>query len=219
MNGRRILPSKEASLQLPNPVPTFRQHQNRVTCQMALELSLVKSLIVKGAEFRCRTAECPDKPELASDYINDEPKPRLLRKLEAILGFALHLRERISRRQEVCVQVVAAARRKGQISGLVGGLKSATQQTTASQEMFRPWHDVAAETRIGPGLEPLQAAFLNEFVTEASESKSVAVGAELRSSYHTKPYIGEARTVTIAVLEAEIDHPTDGKGKQAHISV
>src|SRR6516162_4266955 len=113
MNGRPILPSKEASLQLPNPVPALRQHQNRVTRQMALKLSFVKSLIVKRAEFRCRPAERPDKPKLASDYINDETEPSLLRKLEAILGFTLYLSERISRCQEVCVQVVAAARSKG----------------------------------------------------------------------------------------------------------
>ena len=39
-------------------------------------------------------------------------EPRLLRKLEATLGFALHLSERIARREKIRVQVVAAVRRQ-----------------------------------------------------------------------------------------------------------
>ena len=83
--------------------------------------------------------------------------------------------------------------------------------------MFRPWHDVVSEARIGPGLEALQAAFLDQLVAEATESKSDLVVAEVRSSYDTKPYIGEARTVAIAILEAEVDRPADNQGKKVSI--
>ena len=54
----------------------------------------------------------------------------------------------------------------------------------------------------------------DQFIAKPPESKSVLVVAEMRSGYHAKPYIGEARTVAIAMLEAEIHHPTDDQGKQ-----
>src|SRR5262249_21650155 len=151
-----------------------------------------------------QATEGPDKPKLGGDHVNDETEPRLLRKLEAILGFTLYLSERISRRQEVRVQVVAAVGGKGKVAGLLRGLKSPTQQITANPEMFCPWHDVAPKARIGPRLEALQAAFLDQFVADGTESKSGVVVAETRSSYDTKHYIGEARTVTVAPLEAQI---------------
>ena len=75
---------------------------------MALEPKLIKLPIVKGAEFRRQAPESPDKPELRGDDVDDETKPSLLGKLEAILGFTLHLSERISRGEKVRVQVVAA---------------------------------------------------------------------------------------------------------------
>ena len=56
---------------------------------MALEPKLIELFIVKGAEFRRQATEGPDKPELRGDDVNDETKPSLLRKLEAILGFTL----------------------------------------------------------------------------------------------------------------------------------
>src|ERR1700738_4595322 len=126
---------------------------------MALEPNLIKLPIVKRAEFRRQATEGPDKPKLCGDEINDVTEPGLLGQLEAILSFTLHLTQRISSRQQVRVQVVAAVRRKSEVAGLVRGLESATQQITASPEMFRPWDDVVCEERIAPGLEAPQAAF------------------------------------------------------------
>src|SRR5580704_11570485 len=184
---------------------------------MPLETNFIKLPVVKEAEFRRQATEGPDKPKLCGDEVNDVTEPGLLGKREAILGFTLHLNQRISSRQKVRVQVVAAVRRKSEVAGLVRGLESATQQITASPEMFRPWHDVVSEARIGPGLEALQAAFLDQFVAEATELKSGLVVVEVRSSYDTKPYIGEARTVAIAILEAEVDRPADNQGKKVGI--
>src|SRR6476660_2939377 len=122
---------------------------------MALELQLIKLPIVKGAELRRRTTEGPDKPELRGDYVNDETKPSLLRKLEGTLGFTLHLLERLSRRQKVRVHVVEAVRRKTKVADPVRGLESPTYEVTAGANMFRPRHDVTSESQIGPGLEAL----------------------------------------------------------------
>src|SRR5271170_8091404 len=119
---------------------------------MALEQELIKSPIVKGAEFRRRTTEGTDKPELRGDDVNDQTKPRLLRKLEAILGFILHLRERISRREKVRVQVFAAVPRISEIADLVRSLECPAYQVTASPDMFCPWHDLTPERQIRSGL-------------------------------------------------------------------
>src|SRR6266478_5299762 len=108
---------------------------------MALEPKLLKLPIVKGAEFRRQTTECSNKPELRGDDVNDETKPPgLLRKLETILGFTLHLHERISRCQKICVQVDAAVHRKTEVADLVRGLERTMYQATAIPDMFRPWH-------------------------------------------------------------------------------
>ena len=63
---------------------------------MALELKLIKPLIVEAAKFRGQPTEGPDKSELRGDDVNDEAEPRLLGKRETVLGFRLHLGKRIS---------------------------------------------------------------------------------------------------------------------------
>src|SRR5260370_38225801 len=105
---------------------------------MAIEPKLIKLSILKGAEFRRHATEDPDKPELRSDDVNGEAKPSLPRKLEAILGFTLHLHERISRCQKVCVQVDAAVDRKRKVADLVCGIERPMDQTAATPAIFLP---------------------------------------------------------------------------------
>ena len=57
--------------------------------------------------------------ELRGDDVDDETEPRLPRELEAMLGFALHLDERIARRKKVRVQIVAAVRGIGEVADFV----------------------------------------------------------------------------------------------------
>ena len=148
-------------MQLSDPIPALGQRQYWLTSQMTFEFQLIKLSIVKGAEFWRQATKGPDKRELRSDDVNDQTKPSLLSKLEAILGFTLHLHERISRRQKVRVQVGAAVRRKSEIADLVRDLESPAYQVTASPNMFRPWHDLTSEQHIRPGLEPLQSALFD----------------------------------------------------------
>ena len=68
---------------------------------MALEPNLIKSPIVKRAEFRRQPTEGPNKPELRGDKVNDVAELGFLGEREAILGFTLHLSQRIARRQKV----------------------------------------------------------------------------------------------------------------------
>src|SRR6266478_7627945 len=178
---------------------------------MALEPKLIKLSILKGAEFRRHATEGPDKPELRSDDVNDETKPSLPRKLEAILGFTLHLHQRISRCQKVRVQVDAAVHGKAEVADPVRHLERPMDQVTASPDMFRPWDHVTSEDHVGPGLEALQATLFDQLIAEPAESKSVPVVAEVRSGYLTKPTVGNTRPVAVASLETEIDRPADGQ--------
>src|SRR5438093_8003984 len=139
---------------------------------MALELQFIKVFIVEGSEFRRRTTKGADKAELRRGDVNSEAKPRLLRKLESILGLTLHLHERISCRQKVHVQVHAAVCREREVADFVRGLEPATYQITTSPDMFRPRHYVTSEHHISLGLEPLQAAFFNHFIAELTESSA-----------------------------------------------
>ncbi len=72
---------------------------------------------------------------------------------------------------------------------------------------------MVAEDQIGPGLEALQPALFDQIIAELAEAKSGLVVAEVRPSDHAQHCIGEARAVAVAVLEAEIDHPTDDQGR------
>ena len=83
--------------------------------------------------------------------------------------------------------------------------------------MSRPGHDEISEVHVGPGLEALQPALFDQVIAELAEAKSGLVVAEARSGEHAEPYIGEARTVAVAALEAEIDRPADDQGKQVRI--
>ncbi len=63
---------------------------------MALEAKLIELRVVKGAKARNQSAKSPNEPELRGDDVCDEAEPRFFGKLEAILGFPLHILEWIS---------------------------------------------------------------------------------------------------------------------------
>src|SRR6266850_6617974 len=128
LEGARIVAGKEARLQLADPVPALRQRQIRVGGETTLHPKLIKLLIVKATEIRRRAAECPNEPELRGDGVNGKTEPHLLRKRETKLGFALHLIERITRREKVRDQVGAAVRRKSEVTDLVRRFERATHQ-------------------------------------------------------------------------------------------
>src|SRR5262249_48523229 len=85
--------------------------------------------------------------------------------------------------------------------------------------MFCPWHNDISETHIRSSFIALQAALLNQFIAEPTESKSVLVVAETRSGYNGKPYVGKARSVAVTVLETKIHHVADDQGRQVLVVV
>src|SRR5262249_35267671 len=83
--------------------------------------------------------------------------------------------------------------------------------------MFRPWNDKSSEGHIGAGLIAMQATLLHQIVTKLAKPESGLIVSEMRSREHTQPYIGVARSVTIAVLQTEPDHPTNHESKKSSI--
>ena len=163
--------------------------------------------------MRCRAAEGADQPELRHDGVDGEAKPRLVRKFEAALHFTLCVDERISHGEQVRVQVLAGDRRISQVAGLVGGIEGPTQQITACLDMFRPWHDVIPEDYIGPRQEAIECALVDQLIAEPTELKSSLVVAGVRSRLpDTERNIGDARTVAVAALEAQVDQPSRWRG-------
>ena len=120
---RRVLAGEETRLELTDGVPALGERQIRIRRETPLDLTLVKLLIVKGAERPRQPAERPDQPELRGDQIDDKAKPHLPRKREPILELALCLDERIACRQHVRVQLLAAVGGVGQIADPVCSLE------------------------------------------------------------------------------------------------
>ena len=153
LHGRRITARKETCLQLADPVPALDKRQIRICRKTALDPSLIKLLIVKGAECRRQAAQRSDQPELAGDGINDKTEPRLLSKREAAFGFAFHLGKWIACREKVRVQFVTAVGGVSEIADLVCRLERAAHKIAAFPDMSRPGQNDIAKVHIGPCLE------------------------------------------------------------------
>src|SRR6266403_825380 len=186
---------------------------------MALDPKLIKLLIVEAAKRRGQSPESPDQPELCGHSVNDRPESCLLCKGESILGLNLRILERIARREKVCGQLAAAKRRVSDVANLVCCLERAAHQVLAIPDMLGPWQNDISKVHVGPGLEALQSASFYQVIAEPAEAVSGLIVAESRSGERAKQYIGEARTVAIAALEAEIDRSAGNQGKQTPIRV
>src|SRR5262249_15254322 len=182
-----------------------------------LEPQFIKLPIIKGAEFRRRTTEVPDKPELRGHLVNGVTKAGFLCKREAMLGFALHLNQPIARREQDCVQAGATVRGEREVADLGRDFVSATQQFVANPDMRCPGHQLTSKIYIGPDLEGSQPPRFDQFIAKLAESKSGLVVTETRSGDHAEPYVGHTRAVGVADVEAEINGLTDGQGKKVRI--
>src|SRR5882762_6236123 len=186
---------------------------------MALHPKLIKLLIVEGAKRRRQSPESPDQPKLCGHSVNDRPKPCFLRKGESILGLTLRIIERVARREKVRGQVATAKRRVSDVADIGCCLERAPYQIPASPDMFRPGQNDISKVHIGPGLEAPQSASFDQVIAKPSEAVSGLVVAESRSGERAKQYIGEARTVAVAALEAEIGRSAGNQGKQIPIRI
>src|SRR5262249_55641308 len=184
---------------------------------MTLEPKLIKVFIIELAEFHCQPSKCPDKPKLGGDAIYDENEPDVSRELETTLGFTLHLGQRISGRQEICVQGVAAVGGVSEITDPVRGVETATMKLSRWLDVSRPWDNQSPKRHIGPRLIATQSALLNQVITELAKPEPGIIVSEMRSSDHPQPHIGVARSVAVAVLQAEANHPRNHEIEKSRI--
>src|ERR1700679_4011882 len=86
--------------------------------------------------------------------------------------------------------------------------------------MFRPRQNVISKIHISPGLKTRSAASLDKVIAELTEAIcGWPIVAEARAGNHRQQYVGAARGVTVAALEAEIDRTAGDYGKQVRIRI
>ena len=184
---------------------------------MALERELLEPNVIETAECRGEAAQRADELQLARDEVLEQAEPGLLRKLEAALGLALHLDERIATGQHVAVHLLAAIRCKRQVAALVRGFEGPARQLAGGADMRRPRHEEGAEAHVGPGLVTLEPALFDQLIAKPAELSCGLVLVEVSCRDQTEPYVGDTGSVAIAVLEAEIDLPARDQGMQVCI--
>jgi len=184
---------------------------------MIFKAPLVELPIVEGAEFRRPAAQSPDQTDLGRDDVDDETKARSPRELEPVLGFPLHFAKRISRREQIRVQVVAAIGRKSEVAGVDCGVESAAHQIPSGLDVLRPGDDEIPKSHVGTRLVAMQSALFHQLIPKPAESESGRVVSEVRSENHSKPDIGKTRSIAVTMLEAEVRDPTDDEVAQSFV--
>ena len=86
--------------------------------------------VIEATETHRKAAKIADKRKLRRDDVNYRTMTGFLGKLQALLGFALHVGERISYRQKPVIQVMARVCRVCEIADAIGGIKRSTEQTS-----------------------------------------------------------------------------------------
>src|SRR5262245_2342626 len=73
-------------------------------------------------------------------------------------------------------------------------------------DVFRPRDDQGSKGIVGAGLIAMQSTLLGQIASKSAKPDSGLVVTETRSGDHADIYIGQARCVAVAVLQAERDH-------------
>src|SRR6266849_3482120 len=187
---------------------------------MVFHPRLIHISIIEAAELRGQAAERPNECELRRDDVNDNAEAYLPQKRERILGSTLHLHKLFPRREKITEKLATAISRPGKVTHFVSSVKGATYEVATGPDMSRPGHDDISENRIRTRAEALQSTLLDQVIAELTKSQCcAAVVAEKRTGNHCKPQIGNARGVAVAVLEAEIHHPANDKGRKIVVAV
>src|SRR5262249_43796902 len=157
----------------------------------------------QAAEPGRQPAQRHDEPKLRSTQLDDETELHTPRESHAVLTFALRFRERIPASQEVRDQLNPAVGREGQVAHAIRRIERAPDQLAPRAHMLRPWHDGAADVHVGSRLVAREPALLDQVVAQLRETETVLVVVEPRAGEHPQPHVAEARSVAVAMLQAE----------------
>ena len=100
-----------------------------------------------------------------------------------------------------------------EVAGLLRRVEGPPQQRAAGPDLPRP----APEAQVDAGLEAVQPAFLHQIDAHLAEPEPRPVIAEARSHDHVETDIGEARSVGIAMPDADVRHPKQGEAEQIRV--
>ncbi|HJX20987.1 MAG TPA: hypothetical protein VJ454_08345, partial [Steroidobacteraceae bacterium] len=106
-------------------------------------------------------------------------------------------------------QVGAGKRPIDQIAGLLRRVDSELYQAAAGADGLRPGKDVVTEEQVDPGLEAIQPELRHEVEAELTKAEPSLVIAEQPSQHGAEDGIRAARSVGVAMLQAEIGHAAE----------
>ena len=124
------------------------------------------------------------------------------------------LRQVVSCNQVVRDELFAPVGRKREVAGSVGEVERTANQIAFGGDMFRPWDDTVGEGDVGARLVARQSTLLHEVEAELTEAIAILVVVELRAGQHGEPRVAEARTIAVAVFQAQTHHPTHDQRHQ-----
>src|SRR4029077_18717214 len=106
-----------------------------------------------------------------------------------------------------------AVTREGDIAESVGRVESAPHEAEAGTDGQRP-ERVDPKQIVDSGLEATQTALLQQVQAELSETEPGPVIPKARPEEISEPDVGEARSVGVAVLQAEVRDSADDEEEQ-----
>ena len=103
------------------------------------------------------------------------------------------------------------------IARFLCGLESAPQEGAARRQGLCPVRDMDCENQVDAGSEPIKATLLNQIQAKLAEAEPCLVIAEVCPEHSAQPCIGKARSVAVAMLQAEARHPADDEAEKIQI--
>src|SRR5436309_9052772 len=205
-NGGRVVLSKEAGLQLADPIIAGGNRQTRIALEVLFEPAFVELGIGETAERGRQPPERPDQPELAGHNGDDETESRLAHEGEPGLGFSLYFLERVATDEQMRDQGLERIARPDEVTAFLRRVEGAAYKRAAGAHGPRPGIDELPEAPVDASLETVQPPLLHQSQAELAEAEPRLVIAELQSQDCAEPDIGEARAVAVAMLQAEVRH-------------
>ena len=204
-------------MQLANPIPTSAYRQLGVALQPPGEAVLVEICVVEGIEVRRQSPHRPDELKLPGDAVAGETEAHFTREFESVLRLPLDLAERISGGETVRDQVDACIRRVREVAGILRCLEGAPQEGATDPQVLRPVGHVDGKDQVHAGAETVEPMLFHQVEPEPAEAKPGLVVPEVRPQHAAQPRISEARSVAVAVLQAEGRHPTDDEAEKIQV--
>ena len=131
------------------------------------------------------------------------------RKVEAGLGLLMHLREGGTTREKLREDVVAADPGIGEVADLLRGFESIPREGAARASMPHRRFREIAKGQIDPGLQAVHSRLLDKVQPELAKADTRLVIPEVKPEHVPHSCVSVARSVAIAVLQAEVHHAAD----------